>query len=365
MDASKIKVIKINRTNENLDTQSCQTHTNWFNLIYGFDETVERCNANLSVVLDANNIPRIKSSCSKKSYRSGLFSTPTIEELRNKSIELLNKSRTNISATTTYSHVVIDDVLEMHHKYPRSTFQVASQFNCLEFVSPELTQGPACSLACASGTIYRNYFAVPPTNSFGIIGQSQNSQFNLLDNLERMIDNSNNNYWHVNNGYINSKRKSLAHLNKNIQSCNIDNFIKNIKVGVHDDVGVVFSSRYEPIDEDLYVTQVYCSAVSCNYTSIPRKTWQPIAEIILQSQYEGAIWSAVLNHLRGGTNKLFLTFIGGGVFGNKNKWIGRSISRALNIATKYDTGLDIIICHYKYINEEIKNIIDGSNEINV
>ena len=197
-----------------------------------------------------------------------------------------------------------------------------------------------------------------------MMGQSQNSQFNLLDNLEKMIDNSNNNYWHVNNGYIGSKRRSLNRLNEAIRLYDVDDFIKNIKVGVHDDVGVVFSSRYKPIDEDLYVTQVYCSAVGCNYTSIPKNSWQPIAEIILQSQYEGAIWSAVLNYLRGGTNKLFLTFIGGGVFGNKNEWIGRSISRALNIAKKYNTGLDIIICHYKHINEKIKNIIDSSVEIN-
>ena len=52
-----------------------------------------------------------------------------------------------------------------------ATFQVASQFNCLEFVGPSVvpedgitgyvmdrTQGPACSIACGPATAYRNYF---------------------------------------------------------------------------------------------------------------------------------------------------------------------------------------------------------------
>eukprot|EP01045_Picozoa_sp_COSAG04_P042458 COSAG04_NODE_13423_length_606_cov_210.532544_1_plen_48_part_10 len=47
-------------------------------------------------------------------------------------------------------------------------FQVASQFNCLEMVSPgdqpeagitryalDHTQGPVCAMACPAGTVYR------------------------------------------------------------------------------------------------------------------------------------------------------------------------------------------------------------------
>ena len=50
-------------------------------------------------------------------------------------------------------------------------FQVATQFNLLEMISPNVTpeqgiaiyendptQGPACAIACGAGTIYRNYF---------------------------------------------------------------------------------------------------------------------------------------------------------------------------------------------------------------
>jgi hypothetical protein len=57
-------------------------------------------------------------------------------------------------------------------KYAGALFQVASQFNLLEMVSPEITpehgvtryqhdrtQGPACAIAAGAATIYRNYFA--------------------------------------------------------------------------------------------------------------------------------------------------------------------------------------------------------------
>ena len=66
------------------------------------------------------------------------------------------------------------DVRAMHQapQYAGALFQVASQFNMLEMVSPgvtpeqgvtryahDWTQGPARAIAAGAGTIYRNYFA--------------------------------------------------------------------------------------------------------------------------------------------------------------------------------------------------------------
>jgi hypothetical protein len=61
------------------------------------------------------------------------------------------------------------------HQRPENAgalFQVASQFNLLEMMSPSVTpeqgvtryerdptQGPACAVAAGAATIYRNYFA--------------------------------------------------------------------------------------------------------------------------------------------------------------------------------------------------------------
>src|SRR5687767_9128108 len=70
--------------------------------------------------------------------------------------------------------VVTGDVRRLHQapEYAGALFQVASQFNLLEMVSPDVTpeqgvtcyehdrtQGPACAIAAGAATIYRNYFA--------------------------------------------------------------------------------------------------------------------------------------------------------------------------------------------------------------
>src|SRR6185295_10700409 len=70
--------------------------------------------------------------------------------------------------------LVTGDVRDLHRSPENSgaLFQVASQFNLLEMVGPEVTpeqgvtryqhdhtQGPACAIAAGAATIYRNYFA--------------------------------------------------------------------------------------------------------------------------------------------------------------------------------------------------------------
>jgi hypothetical protein len=70
--------------------------------------------------------------------------------------------------------VAVGDVRQMHQARENAgaLFQVASQFNLLEMISPSVTpedgvtryahdptQGPACAIAAGAATIYRNYFA--------------------------------------------------------------------------------------------------------------------------------------------------------------------------------------------------------------
>jgi len=93
---------------------------------------------------------------------------------------------------------VVADIQDLHTNESNadSLFQVASQSNLLEMVSPGLTpergvgiyendhtQGPACAIAAGAGTIYRNYFA--PVN--GQIGQSENNQIDCLADLGRAL----------------------------------------------------------------------------------------------------------------------------------------------------------------------------------
>jgi hypothetical protein len=63
-----------------------------------------------------------------------------------------------------------------------------------------------------------------------------------------------------------------------------------------------------------------------------------------------------LNSIRNGNNRLFLTLIGGGAFGNETDWIMGGIQRALNLYKHVD--LDVTIVSYgeskQYVQELIK-----------
>lgn len=82
-----------------------------------------------------------------------------LHRLREK--ELLNE----ISSFFSFDFLPIDNALFLASDYPGSVSQVASQFNCLEFIKPSVTpekgvtiyaddytQGPSCAISCGAGT---------------------------------------------------------------------------------------------------------------------------------------------------------------------------------------------------------------------
>ena len=70
----------------------------------------------------------------------------------------------------------------------------------IEIYESDRTQGPSVALACAAGTLIRNYF-VPVSEAEGAVtGQSIEHQLNSLDLFELLIDNKNNSYFEVKNG---------------------------------------------------------------------------------------------------------------------------------------------------------------------
>ena len=125
--------------------------------------------------------------------------------------------------------VVTGDVRQMH-RLPENAgalFQVASQFNLLEMVSPTVTpeqgvtryqndhtQGPACAIAAGAATIYRNYFA--PVN--GSYGQNTERQLDGLADLGRTLgaalNQPINGLWEMKNGYALCTRVGLNSIAK-------------------------------------------------------------------------------------------------------------------------------------------------------
>jgi hypothetical protein len=55
-------------------------------------------------------------------------------------------------------------------------------------------------------------------------------------------------------------------------------------------------------------------------------------------------------------SKVWLTFLGGGAFGNAREWIAGAIGRALSVMR--DRDLDIRIAHYRRIDADMRDAID-------
>ena len=93
-------------------------------------------------------------------------------------------------------------------------------------------------------------------------------------------------------------------------------------------------------------TDVYaCKDEVTNKVPSKREIWAPLATLILQSAYESTFLTAAILALRGKTRKtLYLTKLGGGVFGNSDAWIAAAIQRCL---TKYrHLPIDVKVVHY-------------------
>jgi hypothetical protein len=92
------------------------------------------------------------------------------------------------------------------------------------------------------------------------------------------------------------------------------------------------------------VSQAYCSALPVAYSQHPASLWAEFAQLVLEASYEATICTAILNAVKTGNNKLFLTLLGGGAFGNKTDWIVSSIKRAFDLHKNAD--LDVSIVSY-------------------
>jgi len=331
----------------------------WFQKLFGFEETAANVRRFLSV--EGGQLVSAKNG---RRFDIGEFSTPTVAALREQA-QGLPKGKLSVRHYT-----FVGDVLKMHAlpENAGATFQVASQFNCLEFVGPsvtpehgvtgyvhDMTQGPACALAAGAATVYRNYFVPLP----GGLGQTEHRQIDMLAGLADLVGKPDD-FWVVRNGYVFSSEEQLKQLSMTLDRVHPDAATGAIRVGVQTGVGVTFSSRFEEPTTPTHVNQVFCSAISCGYSrSIPLDAWERLATTALDAAYEATLLAAAL-HSPGRRAKVWLTFVGGGVFGNKNEWISNAIQRAIARCENYD--LDVCIAHYGRGVESIQNDIPTRDE---
>lgn len=400
-----------------------------FTVNHAFDKEGERFELTEPVIWDA-----------------GTFSMPSVGELKRR-VERLSSSLTpherevlqRLAKKTFKDDSVIikmenitGDSLSLHDeaKNVGGVIQAASQFNMLEFPSPncapengitqymyDRTQGPACAIACAPGTAYRNYLVPfdekhfrfdpsascrrPSTDDSSCRGQERRRQLDGLDGLARDLvgfaDDDElgdkryklSDYFKVFNGYIESSEEKLAAVKGFLKDKErAARLISKLRIGVQEDTQVsgeragrdnkkhtnpdtgAVSWRYEK-NPDLHparVTQVYCSALSVGYSQVRANHWEPFARAVLIGSYEATLYVAQINTIKllrqGKLSSLnatlpptLLTKVGGGVFANHASWIKSAMLHATITALPFQIPLLLQVVHFgKQVEADYVNL---------
>lgn len=328
----------------------------WFKELTGFDEvSPERVKSNIIV-----NGKNLISKINNKTFQFGELEIISLENLRKQFVQLKSNGKITVSE-------IVADVQELHcdSNNQNALFQAASQFNLLEMIGPgitpergidryenDYTQGPACAIACGAGTIYRNYF-VSLNNE---IGQTVSNQIDCLEDVGKELNNKKYDLWKVKNGYALVNQEGLLNINKQISSLtnsSRENLKGKLKIGIQWNTEVTISK------EKQIVSQIYCSALPVAYSQIESYYWENFARVILEATYEATFYAAMINLEKTKSNKVFLTLVGGGAFGNHIDWILESLVKTIE---KFkNVPLDVKIVSYGNSNALLKEAIKKYN----
>jgi hypothetical protein len=332
----------------------------WFEKLTGFRETgYEETRARLEI-----EGRTLRSHVNFASYGIGELELVSLYALRERA-----KASGSPSGRLRAS-VVEGDVRRMHRSQDNAgaLFQVASQFNLLEMVSPNVTpeqgvtgyqndrtQGPACAIAAGAATIYRNYFA----SVEGEKGQTAKRQLDGLADIGAALSSALklpvDSLWAMQNGYALCTQPGLEAIAQHLGTLSTDEtdvLRGKLRIGIHLDVEVTDAAGP---DRPL-VSQSFCSALPVAYCRVPPAHWEPFAQLVLEAAYEATMWAGVLNAQRGASKIVFLTLLGGGAFGNHDSWIHGALRRSLKLVTNYD--LDVRLVSYETPSMEMTAIAE-------
>lgn len=330
----------------------------WFETLTGFaEESPQQVRANLTVEGNA-----LKSHGNGKVLVCGELETPSLAELR----ERVRSDERRLGRISVRE--VVADVRQLHadESNAGSLFQVASQFNLLEMVSPDVTpergvgiyendhtQGPACAVAAGAGTIYRNYFAIVN----GQVGQTAGNQIDCLADIGTALGNSEGRLWEMRNGYALASQSGLVEISNRLRAASeseLDGLRRLLRIGIQWNTQVTLGGSGHT------VSQTYCSALPVAYSRHPTSLWAEFARLVLEASYEATICAAILNARRSGSDRLFLTLLGGGAFGNETDWIVGGIRRALHLYKHAD--LDVAVVSYGSPKEFIRQLVNQTHD---
>ena len=331
----------------------------WFENLFGFRETSPETVKEHIELLDR----KLHSKKNGRSYCIGQLTAPSLKELRLATNQISNSQQGELKVQN-----VVGNIRDFHCDPDNAgaLFQVASQFNLLEMVNPNVspedgvtryamdrTQGPACAIAAGAATVYRNYFV--PVN--GKIGQTSDNQIDCLSSVGALLGNSNESLWSMSNGYALCSPEGLKKISDQLETMNSnekDRIRESLNIGLHTEIEVTDQSA----PNGQLISQAFCSALPVAYSNSPAYHWDGFANLILESAYEATLCAAIINANCCGSNKLFLTQLGGGAFGNESNWIYNAMTRAFSIYKDFD--LDIRIVSYGSVDKELEKIVKKS-----
>ncbi len=326
---------------------------NWFQDLFGIRESESAIRQQLRVEGEF-----LHSDANGRRFRIGRLETPSLAELR---------ERANVSGGRGPLRVrnIVGEAGALHRdpEHAHALVQAASQFNLLEMVSPDVTpeagvtdyihdrtQGPACAMAAAAATVYRNWFA--PVG--GQIGQTADTQIDCLSGIHDALRAGGAPLWEMQNGYAILPASQAEHFRRQWNAADRDALRARLRIGLHWDVETTAPGAGH------LVSQAYCSALPLGvYAEACPAEWREFARLILEALYEATLLAAVENAQQhpDRTAPVFLTFVGGGVFGNRHEWIHAAIQRALDLHA--DSGLDVRIVHFRRVDPRYRNLERG------
>jgi hypothetical protein len=158
------------------------------------------------------------------------------------------------------------------------------------------------------------------------------------------------------NGYLFATADGLDRIADVVSGCSDDerdDLLGHLRVGLQSNTEVTFGTTGQTPGH--LVSQAYCSAVPVRYSDQPASRWEPLARLILDATYEATLSAAVINAESTGNRSVFLTLVGGGVFGNRTEWIVDAIHRAISRHDRAD--LDVAIVSFGSSNPEISSLL--------
>lgn len=245
-----------------------------------------------------------------------------------------------------------------------AVFQIASNFNGLEFVGPkghqvhnltsylrDNTQGPFASISGFPGLVLRDYYVFHTATTADTPGSPTQAQLALAKNPYIWGQSKDDKKTNTNNGQINFLDQTNIPVKQgyvildNTTINNPEDEIEKMKIGYHGNLQVTFGFKeysgkhHEKVDDTTQIiNQVFTAAMDTTRNANTPEN-KKVAQAILRAAYEGTLRAALFK----GKKNVILTLIGGGVFENDIRWIANVIKDLENLIISSGLNVTLIV----------------------